>query len=50
MAEKMTDRQKVNAWLDHIGCTDEAERAEVLETCSKDMEARKYFVGRYELG
>ena len=40
-----TDRQKVKAWLDSIGAPkDEAE--EVLELCTKDIEARKYYVKR----
>jgi len=42
------DRQKVNAWLDRINETDEACRAEVLERCAKDPEARAYYVMRSE--
>ena len=43
-----TDRAKVNAWLDRINETDEACRAEVLERCAKDPEARAYYVMRSE--
>ena len=42
------DRQKVNDWLDRINETDEACRAEVLERCAKDPEARAYYVARSE--
>jgi len=45
----MTDREKVNAWLDYIGETDKACRDEVLFLCSTDKEARAYYVGRYNL-
>ena len=44
----MGDRDKVNVWLDSIGETDQACRAEVLERCAKDSEARAYYVMRYE--
>ena len=40
------DRQKVNNWLDRINETDEACRAEVLDQCAKDPEARAYYVMR----
>lgn len=43
----MNDREKVTAWLDHIQEKDEACRAEVLEQCAKDKEARAYYVKRY---
>ena len=39
---------KVNNWLDRINETDEACRAEVLERCAKDPEARAYYVMRSE--
>jgi len=39
---------KVNNWLDRIGETDEACRAEVLDQCAKDPEARAYYVARSE--
>ena len=39
---------KVNNWLDRIGETDEACRAEVLDQCAKDPEARAYYVMRSE--
>ena len=42
------DRQKVNDWLDRINETDEACRAEVLDQCAKDPEARAYYVMRSE--
>jgi len=42
------DRQKVNNWLDRINETDEACRAEVLDQCAKDPEARAYYVARSE--
>lgn len=43
----LDDRSNVNAWLDHIQCTDQQERGEVLEKCKTDPEARAYFVGRW---
>lgn len=43
----MDDRQKVTAWLDHIGEQDQACRDEVLANCKADIEARAYFVRRY---
>lgn len=46
--QMQSDRQKVNAWLDHIGEQDPACRNEILENCAKDPEARAYYVGRYE--
>lgn len=42
-----SDRQKVELWLTKIGEHDEACRAEVIEQCAKDREARAYYVGRY---
>lgn len=42
-----TDRDKVNKWLDHIMEFDESIRNHVLEQCSKDIEARRYYVKRY---
>ena len=36
----LDDRSKVNAWLDHIHCTDQQERGEVLAKCKTDPEAR----------
>lgn len=49
LKNESTDRQKVNAWLDHTGEFDDKCRNEVLEQCVKDIEARKYYVNRYEL-
>lgn len=43
----LDDRYKVNAWLDHINCTNPQERGEVLEKCKTDPEARAYFVKRW---
>lgn len=45
----MTDRQKVNAFLDSINEHDPAIRAEVLDQCAKDGCARAYYIARYEL-
>ena len=42
------NRKKVLDWLDKIGETDEACRAEVLDQCAKDPEARAYYVMRSE--
>lgn len=42
-----TDRAKINAWLDHINEHDPTCRAEVLESCAKDTDARAYYVKRY---
>lgn len=44
----MTDRTKVNKWLDSIQEFDEATRSEVLDACKNDLECRKYFVMRAE--
>lgn len=46
--QAQSDRQKVEAWLTQIGEHDEAIRAEVIEQCAKDREARAYYVLRYE--
>lgn len=45
----MTDRQKVAAWLDKIQEHDQATRAEVMEVCANDKNARAYFVERFEI-
>lgn len=42
-----TDREKVLAWLKFINEDDPKIISEVIEVCSKDIEARKYFVKRY---
>lgn len=44
----MTDRAKVLAWLSHIGETGERCITEVIESCIKDPEARKYYLSRYD--
>jgi len=48
MPIQLTDRQKVEAWLDLIQEFDPAIRAEVLEQCKTDIEARRYYVMRSE--
>lgn len=45
--KKLTDREKVNLWLDSIGETDEECRKEVLTQCATDKEARMYYVQRH---
>lgn len=47
--KSISDRQKVNAWLNYIQETDQACRDEVLELCAKDKEARAYFIRLYEI-
>jgi hypothetical protein len=44
---QLSDRTKVNLWLDAIDEHDPACRAEVMEQCASDKDARRYFVGRY---
>jgi len=44
----MTDRQKVESWLDFIGEFDQSCRAEVLAHCKESTDARAYYVGRWE--
>ncbi len=41
-----TDREKIASWLAHIGETDPATIAEVMEHCRTDKQARAYYVGR----
>lgn len=48
LKEGLTDRRKVELWLDHIGETDTACRDEVLQQCADNRHARAYFVNRYE--
>ena len=48
MKEDITDRQKVESWLDSIEENDEAIRAEVLAHCAKDKSAREYYVRRWQ--
>ena len=49
----LTDRQKVTAWLDHIGETDSELRDEVFNACAHGTdlftaaESRAYYVSRY---
>lgn len=45
--QAQSDRQKIEAWLDHIGERDEACRYEVLALCKADLDARQYFVRRH---
>lgn len=46
MKQLKTDRQWVDGWLASVGCTDEVERAEVMQACKDDSEARAYYVAR----
>lgn len=46
--QKQSDRQKVLEWLASIGETDPVIIAEVIESCSNDIESRRYFVGRHQ--
>jgi len=39
-----TDRKKISDWLDRIGESDEQIRDEVMDACTADLEARKYYV------
>lgn len=48
LKNSVSDRQKVEAWLDHIGEHDKATRDEVFENCAKDKEAKAYFLRRYQ--
>lgn len=44
----LSDRQKVLAWLDKIGEKDKAIRDEVIASCEKNIDCRKYLLERYE--
>ena len=46
-AQAMGDRAKVNSWLDWINERNPEIRADVLDQCAKDPEARAYFVERH---
>lgn len=46
----LEQEQAVIAWLDRIGETDEAIRAEVLDACRDHADRRAYFVGRAREG
>ena len=46
-SEKLSDRKKVGEWLDSINCKNEQERQEVMNLCASDIEARVYFVMRW---
>jgi hypothetical protein len=48
LKQRVDDRVKINKWLDSINETDEECRAEVLQQCKDDPEARAYYVGLYE--
>lgn len=48
LSQEKTDRQKVLEWLKSIGEDDPKCISDVIELCSKDLEARRYFVNRYE--
>ena len=47
MKQGVSDKAKVEKWLDYIGETDQATRQEVLDNCAKDKGARVYYVDRY---
>lgn len=44
--KQASDRQLINDWLDRINEHDPACRAEVLDQCKNDKEARAYYVSR----
>lgn len=48
LVNEAPDRVKINKWLDYINEKDQSIRDELLERCSKDIEARRYYVKRYE--
>lgn len=43
-----SDRAKVEKWLDSINEHDPACRAEVIQHCKDDLDARKYYLSRYQ--
>lgn len=45
--KEKSDREKVLIWLQSIGEDDPRCIAEVIEQCAKDVEARKYYLSRY---
>ena len=47
LKNEKNDLQKVHAWLDSIGETDELCRREVIEQCETDSEALAYYVSRH---
>jgi len=46
--QKPSDRQKVLEWLSRIGETDPVAISEVIELCSKDLDARRFYVGLHD--
>ena len=44
LKSRESDRELVNAWLDKINEHDPGCRAEVLEQCKNDIEARRFYV------
>lgn len=44
------DIEKVGKWLDIIGEYDQKCREEVISQCRTNLDARAYYVGRYENG
>jgi len=44
----LSDRAKVEQWLDHILEFDPACRNEILEACRNDPEARRFYVAKFE--
>lgn len=48
LKDQMSDKEKIIIWLNIIEETDQDCINEVIDQCSKDKEARKYYVSRYE--
>ena len=48
LKSEKSDREKVNAYLNHIKEDDMAVRAEVLKQCTQDKEARAWYVGLFD--
>ncbi len=44
LKSRESDRELVNAWLDRIAEFDPVCRAEVLEQCKNDIDARRFYV------
>lgn len=46
--KKLSDRDKVNAYLDHIKEDNSAIRAFVLKQCGEDKEARAFYIAQFD--
>ena len=46
--QAQSDRQKVEVWLDFINERCPVTRADVLDQCANDTDARRYYVTRFE--